>query len=282
MFLYVCNMKKPATIGVIISTYNNPRWLEKTLWSYEAQTVIPDEIIIADDGSGEDTRILIESFANSLPIKHVWHEDNGFRKTKILNEALREATADYLIFTDQDCVARPDFVETHRRFARPGYILSGGYFKLPMDISESLAKEDIKSARAFSLDWLFGKGMKKNFKCTKLIENRWFTAFMNFITPTKATWNGMNSSGWRKDILSVRGFDERMQYGGEDREMGERMFNNGIRSKQIRYSAIVLHLDHKRPYINAEALKRNMEIRRETKKLRRVVTEYGLPLDKEI
>ena len=162
MFLYVCNMKKPATIGVIISTYNNPRWLEKTLWSYEAQTVIPDEIIIADDGSGEDTRILIESFANSLPIKHVWHEDNGFRKTKILNEALRKATADYLIFTDQDCVARPDFVETHRRFARPGYILSGGYFKLPMDISESLAKEDIKSARAFSLDWLFGKGMKKN------------------------------------------------------------------------------------------------------------------------
>ena len=264
------------TVGVIISTYNNPRWLEKTLWSYEMQTIVPDEIIIADDGSGEETRELIERFSSCLPIKHVWHEDDGFRKTKILNEALRVATADYLIFTDQDCVARPDFVETHLRFAKPGYILSGGYFKLPMDISECITRDDIESARAFRLSWLVDKGLKRNFKCTKLFGNRYFAAFMNFITPAKATWNGMNSSGWRKDILAVKGFDERMQYGGEDREMGERMFNNGIRSKQIRYSATILHLDHKRPYVNVEALERNKAIRKETKRLRRVETEHGI------
>ena len=86
----------------------------------------------------------------------------------------------------------------------------------------------------------------------------------------------MNSSGWRSDILAVAGFDERMQYGGEDREMGERLFNMGIRSKQIRYSAIVLHLDHKRPYVNKEALERNKAIRRETKRGRVVVTPYGI------
>lgn len=267
------------TVGVIISTYNNPRWLEKTLWSYEAQTVLPDEIIIADDGSGEETRTLVESFATSLPVRHVWHEDNGFRKTRILNEALRAATADYIIFTDQDCVARPDFVETHLRFAEHGYILSGGYFKLPMDISEGITREDIMSAQAFNLGWLTGKGLKRNFKCTKLVNNGLFSSFMNFITPTKATWNGMNSSGWRRDILAVGGFDERMQYGGEDREMGERMFNNGIRSKQIRYSAIILHLDHKRPYVNAEALERNREIRRETKRLHKVFTAHGIASD---
>lgn len=266
------------TIGVIISTYNNPRWLEKTLWSYEVQSVMPDEIIIADDGSGRETRELIERFSKTLPIKHVWHEDDGFRKTKILNEALRVAISDYLIFTDQDCVARHDFVETHMQYARPGYILSGGYFKLPMDISELITREDIRSARAFSLEWLTGNGLKRNFKCTKLVRNRGVAVFMNFITPTKATWNGMNSSGWRKDILEVGGFDERMKYGGEDREMGERMFNNGIHSKQIRYSAITLHLDHKRPYVNAEALELNRRIRQETKRLRRTVTEYGLNL----
>ena len=269
-------MMKKFTVGIVISTYNNPRWLEKTLWSYEVQSVVPDEVIIADDGSGEETRMLIDSFKASLPIKHVWHKDEGFRKTRILNEALRVATSDYLIFTDQDCVARPDFIETHLRFARERYILSGGYFKLPMDISECITREDIMCGRAFTLDWLVGKGLKRNFKCTKLFNSRWFSTFMNFITPAKATWNGMNSSGWRRDILAVNGFDERMQYGGEDREMGERMFNNGIRSKQIRYSAIILHLDHKRPYVNAEALERNKAIRKETKRLNRVTTEFGL------
>lgn len=267
---------KDFSIGVIISTYNNPRWLEKTLWSYERQSVAPSEIIVADDGSGDETRRLIDSFRTTLPIKHVWHEDDGFRKTKILNDALRVATADYLIFTDQDCVARPDFIETHKRFAREGYILSGGYFKLPMSISEQITREDIVSARAFNLSWLKAQGLKCSIKCLKLVNNSRVAAFMNFVTPAKATWNGMNSSGWRSDILSVAGFDERMQYGGEDREMGERLFNKGIRSKQIRYSAIVLHLDHKRPYVNQEALDRNKAIRRETKRNRVIVTPYGI------
>lgn len=68
------------TIGVIISTYNNPAWLEKTLWGYLCQDRMADEIIIADDGSGEETRMLIERYKKLLPIKHVWHEDDGFRK----------------------------------------------------------------------------------------------------------------------------------------------------------------------------------------------------------
>lgn len=264
------------TIGVIISTYNNPKWLEKTLWSYQAQSRKADEIIIADDGSRDDTRQLIEQMKAFLPIQHVWHEDKGFRKTKILNDALKIATADYLIFTDQDCVARPDFIATHEQYAQKGYILSGGYFKLPMDISEMLTRDDIMSGRAFQLRWLLRQGMKRTFKCTKLIGKPWFSVLMNHITPTHATWNGMNSSGWRKDILEVNGFDERMQYGGEDREMGERLFNKGIRSKQIRYSAIVLHLDHGRPYVNQEAWDRNNAIRRETKQKKLTWTPFGI------
>ena len=94
-------MRKPQTIGIVISTYNNPAWLEKTLWGYLYQTRPADEIIIADDGSRDDTRQLIDSFRDKLPIKHVWHEDNGFQKSRILNKALIAAESEYLIFTDQ-------------------------------------------------------------------------------------------------------------------------------------------------------------------------------------
>lgn len=267
---------KHMTIGVIISTYNNPQWLEKTLWGYTAQTRPADEIIIADDGSRPETAELIRNFEKRLPVRHVWHEDNGFRKTIILNKALAMATADYLVFTDQDCVPRHDFLATHERMACSGRFLSGGYFKLPMGISRLLSHEDILSGRAFSLQWLMQQGLKLSFKCTKLVGNPLFAWLMNHITPTHATWNGMNSSGWRTDLLSANGFDERMQYGGEDRELGERLTNAGIRGKQIRYSAIVLHLDHNRPYVNDEAWQLNNAIRKNTKKLKLTRTEHGM------
>lgn len=262
--------------GIIISTYNNPEWLEKTLWGYMAQTRQADEIIIADDGSRPDTARMIERYAGLLPIRHVWHEDDGFRKTKILNEAIKAATADYLIFTDQDCIPRRDFVETHIRHAAKGYFLSGGYFRLPMSISRAIGRDDIEAGRPFLLRWLREHGLRLSFKCTKLTRSRAFAAFMNAVTPTKATWNGMNSSGWRSDIIAANGFDERMRYGGEDRELGERLMNAGIRSRQIRYSAITLHLDHSRPYVNDEAWRINNAIRKTTRTEKRTRTEFGI------
>ena len=89
---------------------------------------------------------------------------------------------------------------------------------------------------------------------------------MNWITPTKRSWNGHNASGWKQDIIEVNGFNNDMQYGGEDRELGERMFNNGLLSKQIRYSAICVHLEHERGYASAEIWKKNNDIRAFNKK----------------
>lgn len=263
-------------IGVIISTYNNPTWLEKTLWGYLYQTRPADEIIIADDGSKDDTRLLIEKYAKILPIKHVWHEDRGFQKSQILNKALIASSAEYLIFTDQDCIPRKDFIETHEQYAEKGFYLSGGYFKLPMNISIGITESDIKAERAFSLKWLYSKGLKRNFKSTKLFNNNIYAKFMNFITPAKASWNGCNSSGWRSDMIDINGYNEDMQYGGQDREFGERLTNNGIKHKQIRYSAIVLHLDHKRPYRTKETLAKNKAIRRNTKKNKVIKTPRGI------
>jgi hypothetical protein len=105
---------------------------------------------------------------------------------------------------------------------------------------------------------------------------------MNWLTPTKRSWNGHNSSGFKKDILAVNGFNEAMKYGGLDRELGERMFNNGMLSKQIRYSAICLHLDHKRSYASTESIEKNKAIRRYNKRHRIKWISNGIQKNSEL
>ncbi len=265
-------------ISVIISTYNNPAWLEKVMWGYECQTFKNFEFIIADDGSGQPTFDLIEKFRRNgiLDMKHVWHPDNGFQKSAILNKAVSESSTEYLLFSDGDCIPRKDFVETHVRHAKPGYFLSGGYFKLPMETSKAISHEDIVSGNAFDVSWLHAHGLKKTYKELKLVSRGLQQQLLNFLTPTKATWNGHGSSGWKKDIVAVNGYNEEMQYGGQDRELGERLINLGIKGKQIRYSAICIHLDHKRGYNTPESISKNRKIREQTRYQRKVWTKSGM------
>ncbi len=272
------NSFRMVPVSVIISTYNHPEWLKKALWGFEVQTETNFEIIIADDGSSEETKRIIDDFKSNsqLNIMHVWQEDNGFQKTKILNKAIVASQGDYLIFTDGDCIPRNDLVATHVALRKHNCFLSGGYFKLPMDISVAITKEDIEKQRCFNANWLVSKGLKKTFKINKLTSFGFKAKFLNTVTPTKATWDGNNASGWRADILKVNGFDERMQYGGEDREMGERLMNLGVRPLQIRYSAVTLHLDHERGYVKDEMLAKNANIRKETKRNKSIRTNYGI------
>ena len=265
-------------VSVIISTYNSHEWLQKVLWGFESQTHKNFEMVIADDGSGETTRRLIEEFKSNscLDIRHVWHEDRGFQKSEILNKAIQAAGTDYLIFTDGDCIPRNDFVETHVRYAKPGHFLSGGYFMLPMDTSKAISKEDIVSQRVFDAHWLRKHGVPRTYKTLKLSCKGWLEKFLNATTPTRPTWNGHNSSGWKKDIIAVNGFNEEMQYGGQDRELGERLVNKGITGLQIRYSAICLHLDHKRGYKTLESIRKNQNIRKQTREQKKTWTENGI------
>lgn len=263
-------------LSIIISTYNSEEWLHKVLLGYSIQTESDFEILIADDGSTSKTKLVIDSFQGKFkhPIRHVWHEDNGFRKCKILNKAIVESISDYLLFTDGDCIPRIDFVDNHFKEKEKGYFLSGGYFKLSHPISKAITDIEILNQNCFKISWLKKHGLKINFKITKLTNNSYFAAFMNWITPTKRSWNGHNSSGFKSDILAINGFNELLEYGGEDREMGERLFNNGLLSKQIRYSAICVHLDHSRNYVNPEKVKFNLEVRKFNKKnnITRIVT----------
>ena len=265
-------------ISIIITTYNAEEWLRKVLIGYSVQTESDFEIVIADDGSTSKTKEVVASFSSKFkyPIVHVWQEDNGFQKPKILNKAILASNSDYLLFTDGDCIPREDFVSTHLKYKEEGYFLSGGYFKLPMSISNAISENDIISQDCFEISWLRKKGLKFNFKLTKLTHNALLAGFMNWLTPTKRSWNGHNSSGFKKDILAVNGFNEVMKYGGLDRELGERMFNNGMLSKQIRYSAICLHLDHARGYFSQEEWNKNLAIRAFNRKHKIIETLNGI------
>lgn len=271
-----------GSISIIISTYNAVEWLRKTLAGYEVQTFKNFEIVIADDGSTEETKAAIEKLISDskMRITHVWHEDKGFRKTIILNKALLACKGDYIIVSDGDCIPRKNFVEVHNTLKEKGYFLSGGYFKLPMDISKKISFEDIYNQHCFNIEWLKRNGLKSSIKNIKLTSKGIKSFFLNKLTPTNASWNGHNSSGWKQDILDLNGFDERMQYGGEDRELGERLMNAGIKPKQIRYSAICVHLDHTRGYVNRVALDINREIRKDTNRNRSVRTRFGIEKEK--
>ncbi len=269
---------QPKSIGVVITTYNQPQWLHKTLIGYESQDDVNFQVLIADDGSKHPTKDVIQHFISrgKLQIQHIWHPDDGFQKCQILNKTISQTTCDYIIFTDGDCIPEPGFIRKHKELATPGYFLSGGYVKLTTPVSQAISDSDITSGNIFNLQWLKKKGQPACHKLWKLINTPLIKQLLNFITPTKATWNGMNSSTWTKDIIACNGFNEDMQYGGLDRELGERLLNWGLKGKQVRYTVNCLHLDHPRAYDNPETWKKNYAIRNEVKKTGRYWVENGI------
>ncbi|HTU67864.1 MAG TPA: glycosyltransferase family 2 protein [Steroidobacteraceae bacterium] len=268
----------PTSVGVVFTTYNRPHDLERVLAGYAHQTHRDFEIVIADDGSGSETRECIERAhaAWKLNIRHVWHEDIGFRKCRILNRAIVETGAEYLIFTDGDCIPHPEFVAGHLALARPGFFVSGGCVRLGESATAAIVADDILAGRVFDAEWLRTRGESSvNLRKLLLSADPWHNV-MNMITTTKPTWNGHNASTWRDEVLAVNGFDERLGYGGLDREFGERLERCGMRGVQARYSLICLHLDHPRPYRAREIMDANRAIRRENAQRRVRRTAHGL------
>lgn len=265
-------------ISVILSTYNSPKWLEKVLWGYHKQTFKDFELVIADDGSDDKTAELLERMRllTGLEIKHVWQEDKGFRKCRILNKAILETRFDYIIFSDGDCIPRKDFVAVHAGEALEGHYLSGSYFKLPMNISQTISKDDILTGRCFDVKWLRQQGLGFWRKTHKISLSPRAAKLANRLTRTKCNLKGSNASAWKKDILAINGFDERMPWGGEDREFGIRLINSGIKPKHVRYNAIVIHLDHARGYVDPEQVKANKELRMYNDKHKIKTTEFGI------
>lgn len=271
-------MSSPVA-SIVISTYNNPDWLQRCLWGYARQDRTDFELVLADDGSRDETRMLVDAMRPELPfpLHHVWQPDEGFQKCRILNKGVQAATADYLIFSDGDCVPRADFVSQHLRLREPGRFLGGGYCKLPLALSQRIDRDAITAGDHCRLDWLVANGLPPRKRSLKLwARPGWRERLLNAITPTPPRWAGNNASGWKADLLRVNGFDERMTYGGEDLELGERLENAGVRGKQVRFSAICVHLDHPRGYVKPEMRAANDRIRAETKAGRHTWAKHGI------
>ena len=249
--------------SVVVTTYNQPRQLELVLWGYAAQTFRGFEVVVADDGSGAETRAVVERMRAEagLRIVHVWHEDWGFRKTEILNRAVLAASGDYLLFTDGDCIPRDDLLATHVRLARRGRFLSGGYLKLPAEVTAAVGVDDVRRMRVADPEWLRAHGWRGGRHALRLTRSASLAAALDRLTPTKPTWNGHNAGGWKDDVIAVNGYDTDMAYGGLDRALGERLENAGIRGMQVRFRAPVLHLHHERPYVDPGKVRRNREFR---------------------
>ena len=266
-------------LSVILSTYNQPEWLRKTLWGYARQTHADFQVLIADDGSGAETRAVVEEAAArhaGLELRHVWHEDRGYRKCVILNRAVVEADGEYLLFSDADCIPRHDFVAVHARHAEPGKFLSGGAVRLPRDVSEAITEDDVATGRAFDARWLAGQGFEAGRHRLRLLEGTAVPTLLDALSPTGATWNGNNASTWRSAVMRANGFEHELGYGGQDREFGERIANLGLTGKRVRHRAVAVHLDHGRPYRTPESIRGNREMRDSVRRTGRVRALHGI------
>lgn len=269
-----------ATIdtSVIISTYNAPDRLEKTLWGYGAQNVQNFEIIVADDGSTAETRQLVDRYRDlGPPLRHVWHEDRGFQKNQILNKALRMARGDYCIFTDGDCVPRYDFVEMHRRLRKPNRFLGmGSGINVPVDVHERFSREDIIAGNIFSPSWLASRTKLLMRDRVRLNANPLTCTFLNLVTHRPTVFTGNGSSVWRQAAMAVNGFDERMRYGGEDKDLGIRLSAYGLKSRLCKFSLVCVHLDHPRPYVDQQELQANRKHLWKQRWRRTSWTDFGI------
>ena len=265
---------------LIVATYRNPRSLALCLASVARQAARPDSIAVADDGSGPETAAVVEAFAAKAPapVRHVWHEDDGFRKNTILNRAIASSEADFLVFIDGDVLLRPDFLAHHLRLARPDRWSSGSLIRLDAAATAAVTEDLVASGRVFDPAWLrahraidrFGTWLKTRPLPEPLL------AALDRVTPVQKAWGGANSSAFRAALLAVNGFDETMRYGGEDKELGARLTNSGVRGQHLRYVASVVHLDHPRGYVDREVVRANKARIRNVRRSGRAWTPDGI------
>lgn len=249
---------------LIVSTYASPRALTLCLASVAAQTVRPDSICIADDGSGPETRAAIEAFAAAHPeleVRHVWHEDRGFEKAAILNKAIASSEAEFLIFIDGDVLIAPWFIARHLELARPGRFSTGSLIRLDAATTASVTPEMVAEGVVFERGWLRAHGAidRLGTWLKTMPFPRPVMACLDRATPVQRALCGANASLFRADALKVNGFDETIKYGGGDKEFGVRLENAGVRGQHLRYTAPLVHLDHPRGYSDPEKIRRHKE-----------------------
>jgi glycosyltransferase involved in cell wall biosynthesis len=235
-------------ISILLATYNWPQALKLCLESLSTQTDLDFEIIIADDGSTVDTKNLIASTQTHFPIKmtHLWQEDLGFRKTRILNQAIEAAQGKYLVFLDGDCLVQPDFIAQHRSLSQVNHLVTGSRILLNDEFSKQLLSWPLWDFQKFSDNVL-------SYRLSGVINKYWPLKIKlgdgSWRNYKKFVWRrikGCNMACWKADALAIGGFDETMTgWGHEDADFVFRLQQKGLIRKSGSWSTEVLHLHHR-------------------------------------
>ena len=226
------------TTTLLLTTYNWTDALDLVLKSIKVQSILPDAIVIADDGSKPETKVLIDSYRAQIktPIHHIWQEDDGFRKTLILNKAFKQIDTDYIIQIDGDVILHKHFVKDHIKNAKKGQFLFGSRVSITDALSKKvIAKQNIK------LKW-FNKGLLRGKRAIRIPV---FTKMSKPKDKNSSKLRGCNMSFWTADALAINGYNEDfLGWGYEDYNFAQRLVNNGVLAKRLKQTAIQFHIYH--------------------------------------
>lgn len=242
------------TVSLVISTYNWHEALELVLLSVSQQSILPDQVVIADDGSDSRTAHIINKFQNKINLKHIWQEDKGFQKTLILNKALKACDSDYIIEIDGDIILHRHFIKDHIAAAEKGYFVQGSRAMIGEKLSDKAIQEKRLSFNCLT------PGMTTRFNAIRF-------PLLSFLFKTNPysshNVKGCNLAFWRKDYIHINGyFNGFTGWGWEDYEFAERLINSGIKKKRLKWAAVGFHIFH--PLSSRKNFKPNELIYRET------------------
>lgn len=257
-------------VSLVVSTYERPDALAAVLDSVARQRAAPDEIVIADDGSGPATRALIAGFTrrSAVPVRAVSQAHEGFRLTRLRNLAIAAATADYLVFIDGDMLLHEGFVADHRRQARPGCFTQG----VRVHADEALTAKLLAEPRTPLVPWSPGLGFLRR---AYLLRSRPLAAATRRLANHWIAIKGCNQAFWRADLVRVNGFNEAIEgWGPEDKELCARLMNAGIERQTLMFGGIAVHLHH--PPASRAALPANQRVLQDTQRERRQWCDRGL------
>jgi len=243
-------MKPHPTSSLIVATYNWPEALAAVLSSVRAQVELPTELVIADDGSKEPTRRLIEDAARDFPcpVVHVWHPDDGFKLAQIRNKAVSRARGAYVIQIDGDMLLHPAFVRDHLDAAAPGHFMGGSRALLSPEASRAVLAGG-------PLPGPLGRGVRNRFNALHLAPlGRALAPIVPARDPMRV--RGGNMAFWREDFIAVNGYDEAfVGWGREDTDLVLRLQRHGLRRRWFKLRGVAYHLHHREA--SRDALGRN-------------------------
>jgi len=234
-------------LSVIVTTYNRPDALRAVLDGLAAQNDTGFEVRVADDGSGDETRAVVESAARAFPmaLTHLWQEDLGFRAGAARNRAAARADGEYLVFLDGDCIPRRDFIARHRELAEPGWMVAGNRVLL----SEAFTRHSLAERtplHAWDRQQWRGAARRGEINRTLPLLDLPLGPLRKLAAQRWQRVRTCNLGVWRGDFEAVNGFDETFQgWGYEDSDLAVRLLNSGVRRKEGAFATGVLHLYHR-------------------------------------